>query len=210
MELRRFCLCHKGNTERLSEPWLAPLADCVSIWKVPEGDCCTGGEGTWYCINSQKCLWYNGKSSLTKGCATAYFPKKSQKDKLYNDILTFCEKEQLLWKADKINTLGWALCNVFVIHFGILIAWMQTSEVARGCFSAAASFTWPYSWSRWTLSTVWWHIRHTNHTDHPSKQRKWQGSHCLSVLDMMLQCDECGLWQLLYVKESSTRSWKDN
>lgn len=32
-------------------------------------------------------------------------PQRNQKDKLY-DILTFCEMEQLLWKADEISTLG--------------------------------------------------------------------------------------------------------
>ena len=31
---------------------------------------------------------------------------RNRKDKLCNDILAFCEKEQLLWKADEINTLG--------------------------------------------------------------------------------------------------------
>lgn len=32
--------------------------------------------------------------------------ERNRYDKLYNDILTICEKEQLLWKADEINTLG--------------------------------------------------------------------------------------------------------
>ena len=29
-----------------------------------------------------------------------------KQDNLYNDILTFCEQQHLLWKADEINTLG--------------------------------------------------------------------------------------------------------
>jgi hypothetical protein len=31
---------------------------------------------------------------------------RNRKDSLYNDMLSFCEKHELLWKVDEINTLG--------------------------------------------------------------------------------------------------------
>ena len=45
------------------------------------------------------------RAASQKGVPQPYL-QRNQKYKLYNDILTFCEKEQLMWNGDEINTLG--------------------------------------------------------------------------------------------------------